>query len=235
MLITKALIEIPPKFAGQPPVHPDAKGKMTGAGMWKGARGLADDVRYYGQWMRDRAFERIGYLYPKAKLPKEHGGGQATVIAWLWARTVQCPNPACGAQMPLTRSFALSAKPEKKVWLEPSLTMKPGRLRFEIRTGEPARTRVAIEGTAAARSKCFVRAVGRLSRRSAYRESKVHAGRMERQLLAIVAEGPRRPSLSRAQATTHAAFQCRCIAEAGHLSTTYSKMPRSSACIPYGT
>jgi putative DNA methylase len=98
VLITKALIEIPPKFAGQPPVNPAAKKKMSGKGMWTGARGLADDVRYYGQWMRDRAFERIGHLYPKVKLPKENGGGDATVIAWLWARTVLCPNPACGAR-----------------------------------------------------------------------------------------------------------------------------------------
>ena len=60
VLITKALIEIPPKFAGQPPVNPPSKKKMTGKGMWVGARGLADDVRYYGHWMRDRAVERIG-------------------------------------------------------------------------------------------------------------------------------------------------------------------------------
>src|SRR5579863_1926949 len=115
VLITKALIEIPPKFAGQPPVNPAAKSKMSGKGMWIGARGLADDVRYYGQWMRDRAFERIGHLYPKVKLTKEHGGGDGTAIAWLWARTVVCPNPACGARMPLMRSFALSTKPGKKI------------------------------------------------------------------------------------------------------------------------
>ena len=71
VLITKALIEIPPKFAGQPPVHPMAHGKVTGEGMWQGAHGLAEDVRYYGAWMRDRAFERIGFLYPKVKLPRE--------------------------------------------------------------------------------------------------------------------------------------------------------------------
>lgn len=83
VLITKALIEIPPKFAGKPPVHP---GRQTGK--WIGAKGLAEDVRYYGEWMRNEAEKRIGHLYPKAKLPKQHGGGEATVIAWLWARTV---------------------------------------------------------------------------------------------------------------------------------------------------
>ncbi|MFI5275051.1 MAG: hypothetical protein ACHQ4H_18630, partial [Ktedonobacterales bacterium] len=86
---------------------------------WKGAQGLAEDVRYYGKWMRDEAFKRIGHLYPKVRLPKEQGGGEATVIAWLWARTVTCPNPACGARMPLVRSFALSTKAGRESWVEP--------------------------------------------------------------------------------------------------------------------
>src|SRR5207248_649334 len=112
----KALIEIPPKFAGMPPVNPDAQHGML-SGQWTGARGLAEDVRYYGKWMRDEAFKRIGHLYPKVKLPPERGGGEATVIAWLWARTVKCPNPACGAWMPLVRSFALSTKKGKETWV----------------------------------------------------------------------------------------------------------------------
>ena len=134
VLITKALIEIPPRFAGQPPVNPAAKAKMSGKGMWTGARGLADDVRYYGQWMRDRAVERIGHLYPKVKLPN---GDAATVIAWLWARTVQCPNPACGAQMPLVRSFVLSTKPGKAAWVEPLVDDAARKVRFSVRSGEP--------------------------------------------------------------------------------------------------
>src|SRR5687767_2332859 len=87
VLITKALIEIPPKFANMPPVNPEDRARGMGA-QWKGAAGLAADVRYYGKWMRDEAERRIGHLYPKAKLPD---GGEATVIAWLWARTVTCP------------------------------------------------------------------------------------------------------------------------------------------------
>jgi putative DNA methylase len=86
VLITKALIEIPPKFGGQPPTNPAAKKKLSGKGMWTGARGLADDVRYYGEWMRDKAFERIGHLYPKVRLPS---GDNATVIAWLWASSLR--------------------------------------------------------------------------------------------------------------------------------------------------
>ena len=183
VLITKALIEIPPKFAGQPPVNPAEKEKLSGKGMWTGARGLADDVRYYGQWMRDRAFERIGHLYPKVRLPKEHGGGEATVIAWLWTRTVVCPNPACGFLMPLVRSFVLSSKAGKKVWVEPVLEHSVRTIRFCVRTGNgtpPEATvgrrgaRCLACGTAAPLD--HVRAEGR-------------AGRMSKQLMAMVADG----------------------------------------------
>ena len=99
VLITRALIEIPPKFAGRPPVHPD-DGSSKQLGSWEGARGLAEDVRYYGRWMRDEAERRIGHLYPKVKLPPENGGGEATVIAWIWARTIKSPNPAWDGPMP---------------------------------------------------------------------------------------------------------------------------------------
>jgi putative DNA methylase len=121
VLINKALIEIPPKFAGRPPVNPEARQNLVD-GDWRGARGLAADVRYYGRWIRDEAFKRIGYLYPKVTLPKEYGGGEATVIAWLWARTVKCPNPACGAQMPLLTSFILSTKKGRETYLVPEIT-----------------------------------------------------------------------------------------------------------------
>ena len=95
MLINKALIEIPPKWAGRPPVFPGAAESRLGD--WPRATGLAEDVRRYGQWMRHEAEKRIGHLYPKATLSD---GSQATVIAWIWARTVTCPNPACGIAMP---------------------------------------------------------------------------------------------------------------------------------------
>src|SRR5690242_15310001 len=85
VLINKALIEIPPKFAGQPPVNPEARKSLVD-GDWHGARGLANDIHYYGKWMRDEAQRRIGHLYPKVTLPKEYGEGDATVIAWLWTR-----------------------------------------------------------------------------------------------------------------------------------------------------
>lgn len=96
VLINKAMIEIPPRFVGRAAVGPvpasEKQGKLTQE--WTGTKGLAEDVRRYGAWMRTEAFKRIGHLYPQVDLPKEYGGGKATVIAWLWARTVKSPNPA---------------------------------------------------------------------------------------------------------------------------------------------
>ena len=119
VMINKAMIEIPPRFAGQSPVNPDARTKLGSDRLWSGAKGLAEDVRYYGEWMKQEAFRRIGHLYPKVQIPTEQGGGEAAVIAWIWARTVKCPNPACGCEMPLARSFVLSKKKGKEAWVEP--------------------------------------------------------------------------------------------------------------------
>ena len=128
-------MEIPPKFAGKPPVNPNAQTELK-RGRWngKGAQGLAEDVRYYGQWMRDEAERRIGHFYPKARLPD---GSEATVIAWLWARTVRSPNPAAkGAMVPLVSSFMLSTREGKKAWIEPVIDpAAPDGWRFEVRTG----------------------------------------------------------------------------------------------------
>jgi putative DNA methylase len=136
VLISKALVEIPPKFAGQAPVNPKSWAELERGGTWqgKGAQGLAEDVRYYGKWMRDEAEKRIGHLYPKAKLPN---GSEATVIAWLWARTVRSPDPAAkGAMVPLVSSFMLSTKEGKKAWVEPVIDpAEPDGWRFEVKTG----------------------------------------------------------------------------------------------------
>lgn len=115
VLINKALIEIPPKFANRPPVFPGAEGTRTD---WPKATGLAEDVRRYGEWMRDEAQKRIGHLYPKATLPD---GTEANVIAWIWARTVTCPNPACGIEMPLVRSWWLGKKKGKEAYVVPTV------------------------------------------------------------------------------------------------------------------
>jgi putative DNA methylase len=184
VLITKALIEIPPKFANQPPVHL-IRDRHILETEWHGVQGLADNVRYYGQWMRAEAEKRIGHFYPKVRLPKEQGDGEAMAIAWLWARTVRCPNPACGAQMPLVRSFWLSTKRGKKTWVNPVVDKQAKTVRFTVNTGDgvpPAGT-VNRRGT-----RCivcdipvpfeYVRAEGK-------------AGRLNTQLMAIVAEGHR--------------------------------------------
>jgi putative DNA methylase len=188
VLITKALIEIPPKFAGNPPVNPDWRKKSKHekeARFWNGAQGLAEDVRYYGQWMRDEAFKRIGHLYPKVKLTKDKGGGEATVIAWLWARTVKCPNPACGAMMPLVRSFALSTKAGKQAWVEPIVDKKEATVHFKVKTGKGIPPDPPKTGRGA-KFKCLV--CGEAAE-GQHIKSEAMQGRMGAQLMAIVAEG----------------------------------------------
>ncbi|MGY1994689.1 DUF1156 domain-containing protein [Mycolicibacterium fortuitum] len=182
VLINKALIEIPPKFAGHPPVHPDiARDQLSHP--WPRATGLAEDVRRYGQWMRDEAEKRIDHLYPKATLPD---GSQATVIAWIWARTVTCPNPACGIAMPLVRSWWLGKKKGKEAYVVPSVV--DGKVQFTIghdpkgpskdNDGTMHRTGAVCIGCEAAVDREHIKAEGR-------------AGRMSSQLMATVAEGTR--------------------------------------------
>lgn len=186
VLINKALIEIPPKFAGQPPINPEAR-KLLVDGDWRGARGLANDIRYYGKWMCDEAKRRIGHLYPKVTLPKEYGGGETTVIAWLWVRTVICSNPACGAQMPLTSKWWLSMKSGKETWIEPQIdhATTPPTISFTVKTGKgkPQDGTVNRQG-----ARCL--ACGVPVPFDAIR-SEGKAGRMGQQLMAIVAEGQR--------------------------------------------
>ncbi len=187
VLITKALIEIPPKFADLPPVHPDARRGVGGTGAWKGAAGLAADVRAYGAWMRDEAERRIGYLYPKVRLPKEHGGGEATAIAWLWARTVTCPNPACGARMPLVSSFALSTKIGKEAWVQPIVDRAAKTVRFEVRSGSGTRPEPPKVGRGA-HFRCLV---CEQIAPDEHVKAEGRAKRMDAQLMAIVAQSVR--------------------------------------------
>jgi putative DNA methylase len=187
VLINKAMIEIPPRFAGQPPVNPEARGKLDLKGGWRSAAGLADDVRYYGAWMRQQALQRIGHLYPQATLPD---GRKATVIAWLWARTVESPNPAFrGCQVPLVSSFWLSTKPGKEAWVEPVVEGK--RYRFEVRTGKPPDKAVVDAGTKLGRGANFRCVLSGSPIAPDYIKAEGTAGRMGARLMAIVAEGDR--------------------------------------------
>ena len=136
VMINKAMIEIPPKFAGKPPVNPESPTLMGQSTEWSGAKGLAEDVRYYGEWMKQEAFHRIGHLYPKVKIPKEQGGGEATVIAWKWVRTVKCPNPACGCEMPLASTFVLSKKRGHEAWIEPEFDYVQKKISYKVKHGK---------------------------------------------------------------------------------------------------
>jgi putative DNA methylase len=187
VLINKALIEIPPKFAGLPPVNPTMQGELASS-KWHGAHGLANDIRYYGKWMRDEAIKRIGYLYPKVTLPKEYGGGEAIVIAWLWARTVVCPNPACGARMPIVRSFYLSKKKGKEAWVEPHVdySSTPPTIRFAVTTGKGKPQDGTVNRQGAQCIACGM-PIGLDYMRSAGK-----TGQIGTQLMAIVAEGQHR-------------------------------------------
>lgn len=181
VLITKALIELPARFANQPPVHPrDGDGRLA-VQSWRGAQGLAEDVRYYGTWMREEAERRIGHLYPPATLAD---GRKATVIAWIWARTVTCPNPACRATMPLVRSFWLGKKKGKETWVRP--VVEGGSVRFEIGYGSSG---PPVEGTVSRTgASCLV---CNTPVPLAHIRTEGKAVRMGAQLMAIVAEGNR--------------------------------------------
>ena len=192
VLINKALIELPPKFKNRPPVNPNAddmgmsvgKGKKKQRLPWRGTSGLADDIRYYGAWMREKAFQHIGDFYPKVKLPD---GSEATVIAWLWARTIPCPNPACGVQMPLLKTFQLSKKKNNAHWIKPVVDYEGKRVSFVVQNhsgGVP-------EGGTVNRHGAVCIACNTAIRLADVREQ-AKAGNMGEQMTAIVAEGNRR-------------------------------------------
>ena len=201
VLINKAMIEIPPKFAGKPPVNPEAsKNEDLVAREWKGARGLADDVRYYGQWMRNEAEKRIGHLYPKVEVTPEmvwerpdlkaYEGRKLTVIAWLWARTVKSPNPAfADVEVPLVSTFMLSTKKGKEACVEPLLEGRG--YRFTVKVGAPADADAAKAGTKLSRGANFRCLVSGTPMAGDYIKSEGKAGRMSARLMAIVAAGDR--------------------------------------------
>ena len=142
VMINKAMIEIPPKFANMRPVNPEARARMGSSIAPKGAAGLAEDVRYYGEWMKQEAYKRIGHLYPKAKLAD---GSEATVIAWIWARTVKCPNPACGCEMPLISSFYMSKKKGNEAYVLPYYENE--KVSFSVCVGKPDDVQSVEAGT----------------------------------------------------------------------------------------
>lgn len=131
VLINKALVELPPRFADLRPVNPVDRTRIDVD--WSATSSLAADVRFYGAWLRAQAEQRIGHLYPDAQLPAAYGGGKAPITAWLWARTAHCPNPACGAQMSLINSFTLSMKRGKETWAAPVIDQTTKQVEFTIK------------------------------------------------------------------------------------------------------
>ena len=197
VLINKAMIEIPPRFAGQAPVHPEAGPETRLAEReWRGAQGLAEDVRYYGRWMRDEAERRIGHLYPKVRVTAAMAGERPdlapyvgrdlTVIAWLWARTVKSPNPAfADVDVPLASTFVLSKKAGKEAYVKP---VTEGRgYRFTVRAGQAPDE--AARGTKLSRGANFECLMSGIPIAGDHIKAQGQAGRMGARLMAIVAEG----------------------------------------------
>lgn len=207
VLINKALIEIPPKFSNKPPVNPEARKKLGASGSWKGTAGLAEDIRYYGQWVRKEALKRVGKFYQEVAVVSEKEGQfryakpeeiqnskkkveTLTVIAWLWARTVESPNPAfMGCQVPLVSSFWLSTKPGKETWVEPVIDGKT--YKFEIRKGEPRDPDWLSRGTRAGKAQDFLCLLSKSPLPREYVREQGKAGRLGARLMAVVAEGSR--------------------------------------------
>ena len=201
VLINKAMIEIPPKFACRPPVNPEVRNKkdLVG-GQWKGAQGLAEDVRHYGRWMRDDAEKRIGNLYPKIEITAEMAKGrpdlrplvgrELTAIVWIWARTVKSPNPAFASiDVPIASTFMLATKAGKEAYIEPII--ERGGYSFTVKIGKPKDAEAAKNGTKLARGANFKCLMSGAPIASDYIKAEGKAGRMGARLMAIIAEGER--------------------------------------------
>ncbi len=187
VMIGKAMIEIPPKFKDIPPVHQGAKDRQ----FYRNAEGLAEDVKFYGEWMREKAFERIGHLYPDVELPVEYGGGKTNVIAWIWARTVPSPDPAFSdVQVPIASSFLLSSKAGKEAWIDPVIDRKSRKIEYRIRLGgTKSEISSASEGTKAGRGAHFKCLMSDTAITPDYVKKMGRDGRIGKVLIAIVAEG----------------------------------------------
>jgi putative DNA methylase len=156
VLLNRCNLELVPRWCGHPPVNTEDRRRIGGSQSWRGTHGLAADLRYYGKLIRQRAKDKIGHLYPKVRLPQEHGGGEANVIAWLWARTVASQDPAMkGAHVPLLSTYSLSSAEGKEAWLDPILNRADNTYRFEVRTGRPTQIAAVKAGTKLGRGAKF--------------------------------------------------------------------------------
>ena len=198
VLINKAMIEIPPRFTNEAPVNPESsKQQKLSDSAWRGAHGLAEDVKYYGKWMRQEAAKRIGHLYPKVEITSEMAkdrpdlkpivGGKLTVIAWIWARTVKSPNPAFAkVAVPLTTTFMLSTKAGSEAYVHPEI--KGDRYTFVVKVGPPLDPDVSKNGTKLARGANFRCLLSDAPMSQDYIRSEFRAKRNGECLMAVVAE-----------------------------------------------
>nr|WP_294504258.1 DUF1156 domain-containing protein [uncultured Rhodopila sp.] len=186
VMIGKAMVEIPPRFRNKAPIHPGVLGQIH----YRNAEGMAEDIRHYGQWIREKAWGRIGHLYPQVTLPKELGGGPATVVAWIWARTVPSPDPAfAAAQVPIASSFLLSLGAGKEAWIEPTINKAEKKITYRVKTGgTKSQLEKAKLGTKAGRA-VFRCVFSDAPITGEYIDKMATAGRMGKTLMAIIAEG----------------------------------------------
>ncbi|TPI12225.1 DUF1156 domain-containing protein [Mesorhizobium sp. B4-1-3] len=187
VMIGKAMVEIPPRFKSNPPVHPGGRDRIH----YRNAEGLAEDIRYYGEWVREEAFRRISHLYPQVDLPKELGSGKATVVAWIWARTVPSPDPAfADTRVPIASSFLLSLNAGKEAWIEPIVDKRAKSVTYKVRSGgTKAQLEKAKKGTKAGRA-VFNCIFSDAPITGDYIDRQAAEGKMGKTLLAIIAEGP---------------------------------------------
>lgn len=184
VMINKSMIEIPPRFSGNAAINPEAQSRIGGKEKLDGVAGLVSDIRYYGKKVKEKVSERIGYAYPEVVIPKEMGGGKKPAVAWLWTRIIKCPNPACGCELPLVRSFTLAKKKGRLSWVEPRYNENK-EVEFTVfNEGKPS-----IEGTVSRKGAvcpCCNTPVD-----FPYIRNEGKEGRMSDKLMAVVAEGKR--------------------------------------------
>jgi putative DNA methylase len=193
VLLNKCNLEIAPRWIDTPPVNPNDHGRLAGNEAWRGTHGLAADVRYYAAIIKNRALDKIGDLYPMARLPEQHGGTEANVVAWIWVRTVASPNPAAqGRYVPVASTFVLSTKGEKAAWVEPvqDASAQDG-WRFELHEGIADKDVIAKAkgGTKAGKNQDFICTLMHTPIQRCYIQAEGKAGRLRQRLMAVVVDG----------------------------------------------
>ena len=237
VMIGKAMIEIPPKFKDMSPIHPGIKERS----FYRNAEGLAEDVKHYGEWVLQEAWQRIGHLYPQVDLSKAFGGGKATAIAWIWSRTVPSPDPAfSNVHVPISSSFILSAKVGKEVWIEPLVDKAAGTIAYSIRKGgTKGQLAKAKQGTKVGRGN-FVCLLSDAAISAEYVRSHAVKGRMGETLIAIVAEGKNGRAYASPNEThvrTAGSAECSAVAESCRETFLAGSTPEKltgGTCYGYG-